>query len=45
MSAASKDGKYRGTAQRGTKIVTGSTSATTAGKGTGKYGGIGKKGK
>lgn len=39
-----KNGKYRGTAQRGTKIVTGSSSATKAGKGTGKYGmGSGKK--
>jgi hypothetical protein len=38
-----KDGKYSNGAKKGTKIVTGSTSAMKAGKSTGKYGGSSKK--
>ena len=33
-----KNGKYQTSAQKGTKVVTGSTSAMKAGKSAGKYG-------
>lgn len=36
-------GKYQGQAQKGTKVVTGSSSTVKAGKATGKYGKGGSK--
>lgn len=39
------DGKYKTSAQKGTKVVTGSSSALKTGKSTGKYGKSGSSSK
>lgn len=38
MAAAKSSGKYQTSAQKGTKVTTGSSSAMKAGKETGKHG-------